>query len=387
VVVTSLLIIFALLTLGAAVFHLLAIIAAIKFKRQRLPASAPPLAFSILKPLKGADVGMYEAFRSHCTQDYSGDYELIFGVSDANDNAIPLVRRLQQQFPARRIELVICEQDLGPNRKVSNLEQMLPHARHPYLLVNDGDIFAPSHYLSTIARAFASRERVGMVTSVYRGQGTGSLTSRLECLGIAADFMPGAVVAPLVEGGVHFAMGSTMAMDRRALEDIGGFHSVIDYLADDYQLAHRMTERGWTALMPDLVVATGVPDYSWKEFFAHQLRWGRTIRASRPGGYAGLAATFLLPWSALLLVSSCAAGYTANGIAQFIAALGLRFFFVELYARWLLQDNAALSWLWLLPLRDAITPIVWAGSIFGNTIVWRGQKFRLRKGKLARADC
>src|SRR5262249_30321609 len=138
-------------TIGSLFFYALAAIAFVTYLRTRQePSAAAPLPpVSVLKPLRGIDPEMYESFRSHCAQDHP-DFQLIFGVSDKDDPAIEPVRKLQAEFPARRIDLVICEKILGANVKVSNLAQMLPAAHHEILLVNDADIRVPGDYLRRV---------------------------------------------------------------------------------------------------------------------------------------------------------------------------------------------------------------------------------------------
>src|SRR6185437_11607081 len=200
---------------------------------KQLPSGfAPPV--SILKPVKGADAESYEAFRSHCLQQY-GAYEIFFGVNDPSDPAIPLVQRLISEFPSRDIQLVICSQVLGANRKVSNLVHLLGKARYDYVLVNDGDISVPTGYLASVIAPFSS-PKTGMVTCLYRGCPGRTLGSKLEALGISTDFAAGVLTARYVEDGLRFGLGSTLAMSRSALEKIGGFEAVVDYLADDYEL-------------------------------------------------------------------------------------------------------------------------------------------------------
>ncbi|MGZ4787004.1 MAG: glycosyltransferase, partial [Terriglobales bacterium] len=122
---------------------------------------------SILKPLRGTDPEMYEAFRSHCLQNYP-EYELLFGVSDLSDPAVELVKRLQSEFPKHQIRLVHCPTLLGANGKVSNLAHQLKQARYDYLIVNDSDIKVPPDYLGRVLVPFAD-PKVGMVTCIYRG--------------------------------------------------------------------------------------------------------------------------------------------------------------------------------------------------------------------------
>src|SRR6202158_1468913 len=205
-----------------------------KLKQAPLPKSQRP-PVSILKPLKGVDPEIWESFCSHCEQEYP-EFQLIFGVSDPGDPAIEVVRKLQAKYPNLPIELIVCDRVLGANIKVSNLVQMLPAARHELLLVNDGDIRVPSDYLRKVITPVADAS-VGLVTCLYRAVASPTarptLGSRLEALGISTDFVPGVLSARFLERGLHFGLGSTLALRRGDLEAIGGFEVFLDYLADD----------------------------------------------------------------------------------------------------------------------------------------------------------
>jgi ceramide glucosyltransferase len=334
---------------------------------------------SILKPLKGVDPEIYESFRSHCLLDYP-DYEIIFGVSEADDPAVQTVRRLQQEFPQRTIQLIVCSQNLGANRKVSNLIQMLEVARHDRLIVDDSDIRVQTDYLRHVVAPLAD-PAVGMVTCLYRGMPGPTLGSRLESLGISTDFAAGVLVARSLEGGVRFGLGSTLAFRRVDLQAIGGFESLVDHLADDYELGRRIAALGRRVVLSEVVVDTFLPPYDFKGFFQHQLRWGRAIRDSRPWGYFGLLLTFGLPWALLTVIASRGA-YWAWGLLG--ATLVLRLAVVLVVGRGVLGDQQVLRLLPLLPLRDGIAALVWIASLVSNTISWRGDSFVLKDGKLIR---
>lgn len=375
-------------TLGAAcsiAYYLLCLYSAAVFLRQKAAgedARPTPTRFtppvSILKPLKGMDPEMYESLRSHCVQDYP-EHEIIFGVSNAHDPAVELVRRLQAEFPQHAIRLLVCEQVLGVNIKVSNLAQMLSQADHEYLIVNDSDIRVGPDYLQRVVAPLADA-KVGMVTCLYRGVAAHTLGSRLESLGISTDFSLGVLVARLVQG-IRFGLGSTLAFRRRDLEGIGGFEAVLDYLADDYEIGHRMAERGLEVKLSDVVVDTYLPPYTLGQFFKHQLRWARTVRNSRPWGYAGMVLTFGLPWALLALVSSHGAlwAWELAGIT-----LALRVAVALVVGRLVLRDRHVTALLWLGPLRDMIALLVWIASFAGQRVAWRGDTFTLKDGKLAR---
>lgn len=339
----------------------------------------PPV--SILKPLKGEDPEIYESFRSHCLQNYP-EYELIFGVSDPEDPAVPAVERLHREFPQRSIQLIVCSQRLGMNAKVSNLAQMARAATHDHFVVSDSDIRVSPDYLQRIMTPLAD-PKVGIVTCLYRGFAGPTLGSRLESLGISTDFLAGVLVARSIEGGVHFALGSTMTFRREDLHAIGGFESFVDYLADDYELGKRISELGREVVISDEVVDTFLPAYSFQEFIDHQLRWARGVRAARPGGYLGLLLTFGWQWALLGILISRGASWSWG---LFAFALFLRTLVAWTVGWRVLRDRQVLRLFPMLFLRDLIAPFVWLASFASNIVTWRGDRFRVKAGKLLRAD-
>ena len=335
----------------------------------------PPV--SVLKPLCGVDPHAYESLRSHCVQHYS-DFEIIFGVGNPHDPILPAVERLMGEFPNVSIRLAVCPKVSGMNFKVSNLLQMLPLARYEYVLINDSDICVPADYLRRVAGPLENAS-VGMVTCLYRGIAADTIGSRMESLGISSDFAPGVLCANQLESGMHFALGSTMAFRRRTLNAIGGLEALADYLADDYELGNRITKAGLRVELADCVVEHYLADYSLSAFFQHQMRWARTIRSSRPGGYAGLVFTFAIPWSVLATLASRGATWAwilLSTAVIFRLAVAFVFRIVVLRDRQVWRD------LWLLPGRDCVALLIWVACYMGHQVVWRGKKFELANGKL-----
>jgi ceramide glucosyltransferase len=364
-------------------YFLAALLAASVFlirRRSALPAFAPDV--SILKSLKGLDPGMLDAFRSHCRQDYAGQYELLFGVSALDDPAAAAVIELQAEFPQQAIRLIECPQRLGTNGKVSTLMQLVPHARYEFLLINDSDITVSPRYLERVMGLHAPGQRTGLVTALYRGQAHGTLPSRLEALGIATDFLPSVLLARWIEGGVRYGLGSTLAVSREALESIGGLGVLVDHLADDYELGERIFKAGYRIALTREVVATSVPAYSWRGFFDHQLRWYRTVRDARPWGYAGLVFTYGLPWGLLNVLAS---GLSPLSLWLLALSFFLRLGLAMTVGAEVLGDHQVLPGLWLLPLRDLVAMGLWAAGFGGNTIVWRGERFAVKHGRLEKA--
>ena len=377
-------------TVCSMAYYLVCLYSAARFLGERKAAgegARPPLPeppappVSVLKPLKGTDPEMYESFRSHCLQDYP-DYEIIFGVSDSVDPALQLVEKLKLEFPQRAIRAIVCAENLGSNTKVSNLAQMLRQAKHENILVNDGDIRVPPDYLRRVMAPLADPQ-VGLVTCLYRGIASPSLGSRLEALGISTDFSAAVLAARELEGGIRFGLGSTLAFRRSDLEAIGGFEALVDYLADDYEIGRRIAERGLKVTLSDAVVETFLPAYTLRQFVDHQLRWGRTVRDSRRWGYLGLVLTFGFPWALMAVVGTHGALWAWALLA---AVLGLRVAVALVVGSLVSGDRQVLRLMPWLPLRDLVAVVVWLASLTGRRVVWRGNSFTLKGGKLARID-
>jgi ceramide glucosyltransferase len=374
----------ALLTLASLGYSALALWSARAFlRRRRAPRGYAP-DVSVLKPLRGIDPGMYEAFASQCQQHYDGNFELLFGVCTLNDPAAPLVQRLQAEYPHIAIRLIECPQSLGPNGKISVVAQLLPHARYDYLLVNDSDIRVGPNYLAHVLAPFApvtGARPVGMVTALYRGLAHGTLGSRLEALGISTDFIPSVLTARFLERGLHFGMGSTLGVSRAALYAAfpNGLAPLAEYIADDYQLGAHIDRAGFRIELCDEIVETAVPAYRFRDFLDHQLRWLRTVRDSRPAGFAGLVFTNVLALATLSLIAS---GASLFSIALFTMALLFRVSIALGVGVGVLNDRQVLRDLWLLLPRDLLALGLWAWSYASDTITWRGETFVLNKGKL-----
>ncbi len=360
-------------------FYLFSIVSEWRFLRLPRTESSfhPPV--SILKPVRGTGPYTYECFHSHCVLDYP-EYEIIFGVDDADDSAVPLIEGLKKDFPSCRIEIIVCPRELGTNRKVSNLIQMLAAARHDYLVVNDGDIRVPPDYLRRIMAPLAD-PKIGLVTALYRGLAGRTLASKLEALSIT-DFVTSVLASYFKPRAFHYGFGSTLAFPRSVLERIGGFAALADYLADDHQLATLIAQAGYRVAISDLVVETTVPDYSLRDFWNHQLRWARTVRDASSGGNFGLVLTFGVQWAAVALIAAAGASWAwaLFGVAYIsrIAALLVTGLAVS-------KDPATLRRLWLLPLRDLHAVVVWIAAYAGRTVVWGGRRFILKHGRLLRA--
>jgi ceramide glucosyltransferase len=346
------------------------------FRRPREPGPdlTPPV--SILKPLKGLEQEAYENLASFCRQDYP-DFEILFGVDDDRDSALPLAERIRRDFPEVPIRLVIGKADRATNNKVAKLCRLLPEARHELLVTSDADTRVPPDYLLRVVAPFRDPE-VGAVTSLYRGMAEHNIWSELEALNLTTDWLASTLVARKFEG-VRFALGATMAVKRSGLAEIGGFEALADCATDDYELGRRIASRGYRVELIPCPVQTLCASATARQFFSHQLRWGVFIRQCRPWGYLGQLFTKGLPWSIaaafvapsrLIAVGCLAIPLAARlGVALSFGVCGMKDPLVT--RRW-----------WLIPLRDALEFLIWVLALLWNRVRWGDSEFYVRRGRL-----
>jgi ceramide glucosyltransferase len=351
-----------LLFLAAAGYQFTAIIACL-FHMTRREGFRPEIpAVSILKPVYGADEAFYRAIRSHALLD-APRYEILFGVHSLDDPAVPDIRRLQHEFPNADVRL-IESRTITPNGKVGTLIDLAREAKYPVLLVNDSDIYVTPEYLRRVA-APAAESRIGLVTCLYRATAS-SWPAKLEALGIATDFAPSVLVARK-----EFGLGSTLCLRSDELKRIGGFESIADYIADDYQLGKRISKAGLAVYLSKYVVETHLGSGSWRDVWNHQLRWARTIRVSRPAGYLGLLLTNATVWA---IIAALVGWYwTAAGLLVLRLACGL------IAGICVLRDPLTARLWWLMPVRDLFGAAVWVAGLFGTKVIWRGIRIHLRR--------
>ncbi len=339
---------------------------------------APPV--SILKPVRGVDSEAYDNFASYCRLNYPV-YEIIFAVTDPSDPIVPVIEKLQRDFPNTRIRLATSVERLGQNNKISNLYRLVKEAEYELLVMSDSDVRVGPDYLRELVGAFADPE-VGAVTSFYRCAGGGTLAADLAMLGMCSDSLPSALIARRLEGGVQFAFGWTMATTKERLAEIGGWESMADHHSDDFELGNRIARQGHRVEIMREAVSVVFPKETIEELFGQELRWAIGLRNVRPVAYAGMIFTHGLPWAMLAAIVAGAAGWTSVAIGYLVAYFMLRMSVAWVAGVWGLRDQTITSKLWLLPVRDAITSIVWLVGLLSDRIRWRGSEFRVKNGLL-----
>jgi ceramide glucosyltransferase len=362
---------FFLLSLAAIAYLVLCLRHVLPFRVSPVlePAKLPPL--SVLKPLCGDEPRLYECLRSFCDQDYP-DFHLVFGVHRTDDPAILVVERLKREFPHLDISLVCDATSHGANRKISNVLNMMPLARHELVIVSDSDVEVGRDCYGRVA-ADAADPKVGAVSCIYKGAATGGLVAALGAININDWIIP-SVLLERGLNGVEASLGPVMLLRRPALDAIGGFQAVANHLAEDHELGERLGRAGWTVRLSDYAVDTMVSEESLSALFRHEVRWAHTVRAVRPLDHFLSGVTCLLP--VLLVLAAIHPLWWTSALCALY--LGLRLWLDRaIQARFRLA--APTPW-WLVPMRESLCFAVWFYACFSRAVVWRGQAFKLMPG-------
>jgi ceramide glucosyltransferase len=363
-----------LLIAAAGCLYLLCAVAAVGFPNSAPAPTASSPAVTILKPLNGDEPRLFENLASFCAQDYSAPVQILCGVQKPRDPAIAVVARLKASFPGADLQLVVDQTAHGANLKIANLINMARHARHDCIVLADSDIGVEPRYLEQVTAALAA-PRVGAVTCLYHGVAAAGFWSRLSALAIDAHFLPNALVG-LRTGLAKPCFGSTIALTRERLAEIGGFEAFADRLADDYAIGEAVRARGLRVEAPHMLVAHSCSESSLFDLWRHELRWARTIRSVDPLGYAGSLVTHPLAWALIAL----ATGAPVFGAAAAALAIASRMALLRAVTR---NFGLAAPPYWLAPVRDLLSFAVFVWSFCGRDLTWRGRSCRiLANGRL-----
>jgi len=366
--------ILALLSLALVFWQWLAAVRFPLHRRIDKPSMAPDV--TLLKPLKGCDDTTAASLQSWFSQNYAGTVQILLGVSEAQDPVCRIVHELIGKNPGHDAQLVVCGESLGASGKVSTLIQLERLAKHPLILVSDADVRVPPDFLANVVGPLDD-PRTGLVNCFYRLANPVTTAMRCEAVAVNADFWSQVLQAATLKPP-DFALGAVMLTRRKLLAEIGGFTALVNCLADDYQLGHRIAQNGHRIALCPVVVDCWDRPMNWSDVWKHQLRWARTIRVCQPLPYFFSILSNASFWSLLWLAASLVLSRTWGAPLVAMGCILVRIIIAQnLQRRFIQRDN--ISPAWLVPVKDLLQAAIWAGAFFGNTVEWRGQKMRLRR--------
>jgi ceramide glucosyltransferase len=355
---------------GSVAFCALVIAASWHYLRVRPPRAASVRPISILKPLSGLDEGLEENLRACFEQDYP-EFEILFAVRQPDDPAAAVAARLGREYARVPSRLIVTGDPECANAKVFALEAMLAEARYDLLVMSDSDTRAGADLLRVVNQEFQD-ERLGLATCPYRAVPGSSFWSRLEAIGMNTEFLAGVLVARMLDG-MKFGVGPTMAARRAAIDRIGGFGRLSDYLAEDFVMGQLIAAAGFRTILSSYVIEHRIGAQKLRPNFAHRLRWVRSTRRSRPAGYVGQLFMYPLPL-ALALAIAKPEWWPLLPVVAAVRALA-----AWAVAGWVLHDDLTRRRWWLVALEDLVSFGFWLAGFFGNSIAWRGRRYVLQR--------
>lgn len=370
--------------LASTVFLGLAIIATLRHRRLRRleqQRPSPPLKpVSVLKPMHGLEPQLRENIESFFRQDYP-EFELVFCARTRDDAALKLVDEIAPRYPGVKVKVIASGEPPCSNAKVYSLQQMLEAASHDVLVISDSDVEVTPNYLREVAAPLMDPARnIGVVTCLYRGVPTGGLWSQLEALGMSVEMTSGVVIAGMLEDKMRFALGPTMATRKDVVAKFGGFARMAEYCSDDYLLGNWAAAAGYEVVISPHVIDHIVLGRDWRASWAHQVRWMKSTRFSRPKGHFGTGLTFSVPFGILALATGALTSEMTLGFSLFAWSVVNRLIQSVVVGWGVVKDPRAVSYVWLYPLRDLLGFFLWMASYGSNVIDWRGHKYRMVEG-------
>ncbi|MBI4387384.1 MAG: bacteriohopanetetrol glucosamine biosynthesis glycosyltransferase HpnI [Elusimicrobia bacterium] len=355
-------------------FGALSVWGARRFRFRRFAAHPAPPPVTILKPIKGTDPDMYRNLSSFLSQDYA-HFQVLFCIQNPEDPALPVLKRLREDFPQVDMDIIVSKSRIGYNPKVNNLANAYPFAKHEILLISDSDVRVETDFLRRVAAPFADA-RVGLVTCFYRISHASGLANILEGLSVNAQFLPQGLAAAFLMR-LRFAMGAVIAVRRRAFDACGGFQTLGQHLADDFILGQSVVNAGYRLEFSDALVDCVPGSSNLAEHLTHLTRWTRTIRVCRPWGYAGLLLTqgFSLLTAALLLFGpdvATVAAWLAVGLWRVLTLAWIHLAY--------LSNPGILTQLPFVPLADWLQTGAWLLGFRSRSVLWRGERYQILLG-------
>jgi ceramide glucosyltransferase len=356
-------------------------IAEARRERRRL-AQLPSI--SVIRPVRGADVGARENYAAALDNGYPGEIETLFVFDDADDPGYPIAAAAIAEHHAKggRGSAEILIAGAPPRGVTGKLHAMMvgeAHARHELIAFGDSDTRPDRDVLRVTAETLLTTPKAGCAFAPVVANET---AERAGDVGYATmlNMWYGASVATASRktGDLPFIMGQLMVFKRECLRSIGGVACAKGELVDDMAIGRCVARRGWRNVMAPhpLHVATGGMSYA--EFLKLSRRWmlfgrnGLPFEFTKPMWLRGVE--FWVAMAALVL---------ALGSHHYLLALApaaaLAVFEASLLSINKRFGGAPVAWhhLWVPFALPVIAPAQLGYGLVNKKVDWRGRAYDL----------
>ncbi len=364
---------------GAALRYALGLVAIVSWARRgrldRLTnGDLPPI--SLVKPLYGAAPGLEANLEATLRQNYP-EFEVLFAYERPDDPALPPARAAVAAVQATTqagSDIAITwvnERTDATNPKVAVLVPAVARASYDIVVAADDDVRPDPLYLRDIAAALENADAVSMAPVLV---GTKTWPTRLAALAVNTDGLSSIVLA---RG--RAVTGSTIGLTRTALEKSGGWATVAQHIADDYSFGQVLHRAGCRVALARRPARLDSPGGTLGETASWMLRWARTVKSAAPLWFFTAALFSVSPL--VLLVLGCLTPFKAVAFTLLATITLLRAAIAFVVEIRFCRDTTMARAIPLLPLLWFVEPWGLFRALLGNTVVWRGRRYRLRQGR------
>jgi ceramide glucosyltransferase len=343
-----------------------------------VPSSYPSV--TLIRPIKGMDVGCRENTEALLAQDYPGEVETLFVFDSASDPAYPLVSALAEAS-GKNARVVFA--GARPARRTGKLNAMISafaQAHGELVAFCDSDSRPTPGLLRELVDELLADSKRGATFAPAVTQGSPSSFAEVV-YGLMINSWYGAAAAEMAgaKRELPFIMGQIMLIKRQALTAIGGLESAEGQLVDDMFLGAEFHNAGYTNVMvrSPLHLVTGPLDLG--ELTKLLRKWMTFSRSGLPEGFVHRNILRGVDLGLALGSTVLALALDAPLLAAF-AALTLAFWIysqVSLYRR-LTGFSVPLRFGWWVPVvAPFLAGFLLATSRLNRTVEWRGQSYQL----------
>jgi ceramide glucosyltransferase len=298
-------------------------------------------------------------------------YELLFCVERADDPVVPVIRDLMAAHPQVTASLLVGDERINGNPKLSNCIKGWRAARHDWIILADSNVLMPPDYIRQLMRSW--RTDTGLVCSTPLGIRPGNFWAHVECAFLNTLQVRWQYAAEQL--GLGFAQGKTMLWYRPFLDAQGGIEALAAEIAEDAAATKLVRAAGLHVHLVDSPFEQPLGARTAHQVWDRQLRWARLRRVTFPLFFAPEILSGATVPLAFGLIAGAAAGASLPLIA--VGVIGLWYGAEAALAA---GRGWPLSWRLVaaFAVRDVIIPAMWAVAWTAGRTVWRGNAMRIR---------
>ncbi|MBN1158494.1 MAG: glycosyltransferase [Bacteroidales bacterium] len=330
---------------------------------------------SVIMSIRGLDENAPDNYLSFCEQEYSHMYETVFCVEDRTDPSIPLIRSVISKCPELDNRLVFSDSGNRTNfGKIKNMIAGLRESKYDVIVFSDSDVYAPKTFLRSSVRCL-NNPKIGLVFHPPISRGAEDWKAAMLNMAVNENTMNITVLQFFGMG--HGAVGTTMAMRKTVIDEIGGLDQFGRQIADDLSIARAIHKKGYKIHMDTEPARITHRHDSFRVWWEHIVRWLVIIRHYLPILiFAGFVFDMPLLLCIFFLIIS---EHIFTGVILILGVLFFRMGYLALINMKFVRDKSFRRFFWTIPVMDILRLPISIHACLTRKIIWRGRKIHVNR--------